>query len=294
MFEEVNLKRFVFELSRLTDYSDNLVEKDVWQKLVLQKLYANKELQDKLVFKGGTCITRTLLGYYRFSEDLDFAWITRQSRTFYETFSSQYLKSLLEIRVSSGKHYGTQGGRLMKWSLSYGSGKLVLSVNFSQELAFPIEYREVFPIKIGNNESKKLSVLYPDIFSAYYTKLILPCYSPKEIACEKVAAILTRRELVKPRDLVDLLYLNEIVNLHTLSEDKKALNKITQLIKSAPIYIHTFKERKKNLSVYLKQLADKTLNEHEIYITPINEVELHKFTTTLIPLLEKIVEEVVL
>ncbi len=293
MFEEINLKRFVAELSRLTGYSDNLVEKDVWQKLVLQKLYARRELQDKLVFKGGTCITRTLLGYYRFSEDLDFAWNTRQPRTFYETFSRHYLRPLSEIGVHAGKHYGTQGGRLMKWDLTCNSSKLVLSVNFSQELAFPIEHRELFSIKVGRNERKKLLVLYPDIFSAYYARLILPCHSPKEIACEKFTAILTRRYLTKPRDLLDLFHLKETVDLHALSQDKKSLNKISRLIKSAPAYASTFMERKKNLPAYLKQLAGEALNEREIYITPIDKTELHTFASgVLAPMLENIAKEV--
>ncbi|MBI5635878.1 nucleotidyl transferase AbiEii/AbiGii toxin family protein [Candidatus Micrarchaeota archaeon] len=293
MFEEINLQRFVAELSRLTGYSNNLVEKDVWQKLVLEKLYSSRELQDKLVFKGGTCITRTLFGYYRFSEDLDFVWTTRQSRAFYKTFSRLYLGPLSETGVTAGKHYGTFGGRLMKWDLICNSSKLVLSVNFSQELAFPIVHREVFSIKIGRNEGKKLSVLYPSIFSAYYARLVLPCYSPEEIACEKFAAILTRRDLAKPRDLIDLLHLKKSVDLHTISEDRKALGKITRLIKSAPAYSRIFGERKRNLPAYLKQLAEEALNEREIYIAPLNEAELRKFVeSTLTPLLEKIVKEV--
>lgn len=73
MVDETSLRRFVADLVRLTGHADTLIEKDVWQKLVLNHLYSNADARVNLIFKGGTCITRTLLGYYRFSEDLDFA-----------------------------------------------------------------------------------------------------------------------------------------------------------------------------------------------------------------------------
>jgi predicted nucleotidyltransferase component of viral defense system len=293
MFDEINIKRFVSELSRITGYSNNLLETDVWQKLVLQNLYSNKEIRDKLVFKGGTCITRTLLGYYRFSEDLDFAWAPpEKSPNFYKLFSHKYLEHLSEIGVTAGKHYGTRGGRLMKWDLSCKERKLIFSVNFSHKLEFTTEYREVGSIQIGLDERKKLSALYPGIFSDYYSKLALPCYSVEEIICEKFAAILTRKGLAKPRDLVDLFYLGTVADLHRILENKKSIGKIRSLIASAPVYTANFQERKGKIAEYVTRLANEALNEREIYITPINHAKLQEFASNsaILPL-EKLVEE---
>ncbi len=295
MFDENSMKRFVSELSQITGFPDNLMEKDVWQKLVLQKLYSDKEIQGKLVFKGGTCITRTLLGYYRFSEDLDFAWNARQSRTFHETFSRNYIEPLAGIGARAGRKYGTLGGRLMKWDLLCGSGKLVLSVNFSQELAFPAQDREVSTINVSADESRKLAAIYPDIFSAYCAKLIVPCYSPQEIACEKFAAILTRKDLAKPRDLVDLFHLGKTIDLRALSQEKKSVGKASGMIKSAPAYLSAFRERKKDVRAYLGRLVDGALLESEIYIEHVDADELRQFASeTLAPILEELVKETVL
>jgi len=292
MTDETTFKRFVAELARLTGFSDTLLEKDVWQKLALQHLYSGNEAQRKLIFKGGTCITRTLLGYYRFSEDLDFAWNSRMERNFYKKFEREHLEPLSTIGARLGKHYGTLGGRLMKWDLVCGGGKLVLSVNFSQDIVFPVQNREVLSIKIGESERRKLFVIYPRLSSAYFARLEVPCYSPEEIVCEKLSAILTRRDLSKPRDLVDLLRLQNVVNLPVVACKERSIGKIRRLVHSAPAYLKTFNERRKDVSGYLWRLVEEAENERALYIEPIDRAELERFSSkTLSPILEKIVKE---
>jgi predicted nucleotidyltransferase component of viral defense system len=51
-----------------------LVEKDVILHQILTDLSKNTYFFDNFVFKGGTCLTKCYLGYYRFSEDIDFTW----------------------------------------------------------------------------------------------------------------------------------------------------------------------------------------------------------------------------
>ena len=292
MEDETIFKRFAAELGRLTGHPDTLIEKDVWQKLVLQALYSNEETRKKLIFKGGTCITRTLLGYYRFSEDLDFAWNAKQTRTFYQKFSRRHLEPMSTIGVRPGRHYGTLGGRLMKWDLECGGWKLVLSVNFSQEIAFPVQKREVRCLEIEESERKKLAVIYPELSSAYFAKLGVPCYSPEEIACEKFSAILTRKDLAKPRDIVDLYCLRKSVDLPALAAKKRSINKIRRLIHSAPSYLGAFKERKEDVQGYLERLVEEAMTEREIYIAPLHRAELGRFSSeTLAPILKKLVEE---
>ncbi len=49
----------------------DVVEKDIWVCYVLGKLFSLKELQGKLVFKGGTCLSKAYGLIERFSEDVD-------------------------------------------------------------------------------------------------------------------------------------------------------------------------------------------------------------------------------
>ncbi len=56
----------------------DVVEKDIWVCYVLGKLFSLKELQGKLVFKGGTCLSKAYGLIERFSEDVDLT-ISRNS-----------------------------------------------------------------------------------------------------------------------------------------------------------------------------------------------------------------------
>lgn len=49
----------------------DVVEKDIWVCFVLDKLFSLKELQGKLTFKGGTCLSKAYNLISRFSEDVD-------------------------------------------------------------------------------------------------------------------------------------------------------------------------------------------------------------------------------
>ncbi|MCL6088681.1 MAG: nucleotidyl transferase AbiEii/AbiGii toxin family protein [Candidatus Marsarchaeota archaeon] len=293
MVDETSLKRFVADLVRLTGYPDTLVEGDVWQKLAMNCLYSNSEARANLIFKGGTCITRTLLGYYRFSEDLDFAWLTKKGREYYETFTSSHLKPLSSVGISLGEHYGTQGGRLMKWDLVCGRGKLVLSVNFAQEITFPTEVRPVCTLEVVESEKRKLLALHPLVAPDYFRELKVPCYSAKEIACEKLVAILTRKDLTKPRDMVDLFHMQERVDLPKLVSNSTALGKMKRQVHSTSSYARVFKERKNDVSGYLKRLAEEAENERALYVKPTERKGLEAFSArVLAPALQKLVDEI--
>ena len=49
----------------------DVVEKDIWVCWVLDKLFSLKELEGKIVFKGGTCLSKAYNLIERFSEDID-------------------------------------------------------------------------------------------------------------------------------------------------------------------------------------------------------------------------------
>src|SRR3990170_2004118 len=66
---------FVNEVARTQKIKRaDLIEKDLILHQVLFDLSKNKFFRDNFVFKGGTCLAKCYLDYFRFSEDIDFTW----------------------------------------------------------------------------------------------------------------------------------------------------------------------------------------------------------------------------
>jgi hypothetical protein len=56
-----------------TGFSSILIEKDYYCSLLLRYLFhAQKDESRELVFKGGTCLSKVFVNFYRLSQDLDF------------------------------------------------------------------------------------------------------------------------------------------------------------------------------------------------------------------------------
>ncbi len=66
-------KEIITQYSSQTGINFDVIEKDIWVCYVLQKLFSNKNLEDKLIFKGGTCLSKVYHVIERFSEDIDLA-----------------------------------------------------------------------------------------------------------------------------------------------------------------------------------------------------------------------------
>lgn len=52
----------------------HMVERDVILHQILTDLSNDKFFSKNFLFKGGTCLIKHRLGYFRFSEDADFTW----------------------------------------------------------------------------------------------------------------------------------------------------------------------------------------------------------------------------
>lgn len=66
------IRKRIEEARKEARLSWEIIEKDYILSWVLAGIAANKKLQNKLVFKGGTALKKCYFGNYRFSEDLDF------------------------------------------------------------------------------------------------------------------------------------------------------------------------------------------------------------------------------
>ena len=71
MENKINLDD-IRRLSTETKFPQDLLEKDYHLTRILHKI-SEKRIKD-LVFKGGTCLNKCYLGFYRLSEDLDFVY----------------------------------------------------------------------------------------------------------------------------------------------------------------------------------------------------------------------------
>jgi|SRR3989344_2039282 len=72
MEDKVNLRAEISRLNLVTTFSARLLEKDYHLTRILHKIC--EKTMKNLVFKGGTCLNKCYLGFYRLSEDLDFVF----------------------------------------------------------------------------------------------------------------------------------------------------------------------------------------------------------------------------
>jgi predicted nucleotidyltransferase component of viral defense system len=72
METKIDLKEEIRRLGIEAKFSLSLLEKDYHLTRILHKI-SEKKIKN-LVFKGGTCLNKCYLGFYRLSEDLDFVY----------------------------------------------------------------------------------------------------------------------------------------------------------------------------------------------------------------------------
>ena len=164
-----------------------------------------------LVFKGGTALRRCYFKDYRFSEDLEFTLIKEVPleyilKEFKNIFS--YVKEETGINFAQGKQEVTTKNTHTFYITYVGPlpGK-------EKEVRVDITYRETIVTAV---EERAIIRSY-DEFSDFSDDVRVNVYSLKEIAIEKVCALLSpaRNE---PRDLYDIWYLieNEELDLSLL------------------------------------------------------------------------------
>jgi predicted nucleotidyltransferase component of viral defense system len=183
-----------------------LIEKDYFCSLVLA--YLAGSLNETLVFKGGTCLTKVHAGFYRLSEDLDFAMPmpidarqSDRSRTIKPVKETlrEMCETLPELREEEALR-GANGSRQYVGSLSYES---------------PLQRRrETIKIEIGLREpllqkaaaqGAATVLLNPLSQRSLVAPVQLSCIAKPEALAEKCRAAMTRREPAI-RDYFDIDY----------------------------------------------------------------------------------------
>jgi predicted nucleotidyltransferase component of viral defense system len=202
-----------------------LVEQDVLIHRLLKEICSSPSFAGKYLFKGGSCLVKCYLGYYRFSVDLDFTWKDQshfkvagnelQRRLKAETMTfGQILENLskrlgLEFRNDLGdRRYIEFGGskRMVTFKLWKGREMVKVQVNFVEQLLFPDKKVAVRTLLDGV-ELKTDEKAYFSEFLEHYAPFSVEAYDEREVLCEKARAILTRRAQ-KLRDFYDLFMLD--------------------------------------------------------------------------------------
>ena len=245
--------------------SIELIEKDLLLQGLLLELSKSEYFSEKFVFKGGTCLTKAYFGYYRFSEDLDFTWINQKafegkSENQIRKMLSKEIKKIMEIieevtkeleldfhTTKSDRRYVQLGGsnRFTTFKLWYKPTTedretfIKIQLNFVERILHKPKKHKLKAIAEKHTEDFKY--LYSKYTAMAAESPTFYCYDLKEIAAEKIRALLTRRGF-KARDIVDLYYLAK--KGATINSVKKMAIKKTEFMFKYLKYADNLKNKK--------------------------------------------------
>lgn len=215
-----------------TGFSPELIEKDYFCSLILQSLYA--ELPHDLVFKGGTCLNKVYLGFFRLSEDLDFSISTPDGSN--RTERSRLIKPIKKLfdnitakiprckvlQPLSGANNSTQYiGEIHYTSVfSTDPGKIKIDVGLIEPLL------ETFVVA-------QASTLVANPFSGkpLIPNTLVQCLSSREVLAEKIRAMFTRKE-VAIRDFFDFWHAKH--NANVVPDDDALIGMAIKKIVASP------------------------------------------------------------
>lgn len=186
-------------------FTSALIEKDYYCSLVLQYLF--KE-ETPLVFKGGTCLSKVHIDFYRLSEDLDFIIpVTKDTTRAQRSADMAPVKSVFKklpstvpgVKISE-TFEGHNASRQYIGSLEYHS----VIVDKKEKIKIEVGIRE--PL-LRPSESRLASTIVMNPFSG---QPLLPVFKVaamtlQEAFAEKIRAAMTRKEPAI-RDFFDVFH----------------------------------------------------------------------------------------
>lgn len=139
----------------------DVVEKDIWVCYVLQKLFSDEKLNNNLIFKGGTCLSKAYDAIGRFSEDVD---ITINSNVLEISGQSQKIDKIKSRnRKAARKFAEDEILPILKTAFDADLGNENYELVFDEEdknnitlfFAFPSEagFPYIFPFKLEDSYS---------------------------------------------------------------------------------------------------------------------------------------------
>ena len=199
-------------------FTSTLIEKDYYCSLVLQYFFSN---ETSLVFKGGTCLSKVHVDFYRLSEDLDLIIpVTADTTRTQRSANMEPVKSMFEKLPSavpgvtiSDAFKGHNASRQYISSLEYHS----VIVEKKEKIKIEVGIRE--PL-LRPSESRFASTIVMNPFNG---QLLLPPFKVdvmmlQEAYAEKIRAAITRKEPAI-RDFFDVFHAIRKIGLNTQDPD---------------------------------------------------------------------------
>lgn len=269
---------FLHTNAQIRNLPVDLLEKDIWITYILRELRSLDESRS-LALKGGTCLVKIYLGYYRFSEDIDLTWFG--SKINRRDFRNRVLGTIMGTLglewderdgVSTGI-VGTHSGGVFSYFLispprDSTTTKLKITVAFDEKVAFKPVLSRVNHVPIDSSIKHDATTTFGNTATDYFVMPDVWCYTLKEIACEKIRALLTRQmQPARSRDLVDLHKISSSEGL-----EKSAPPSITRLKLVSALKIQAYRREyaraTHNLAKHLEQLVTESASDPVFFERP--------------------------
>lgn len=264
MEDKDNLIRVFNSIAERLEFHVRLIEKDYYLTRVLQKLAQSRI--DSLIFKGGTCLNKCYLGFYRLSEDLDFVYNRDVSK-----FSATQVKKILDS--TRRKFFSILSGLNIRTDKALGRGWKMLTARIPQKFV-GVEIIGWYVSLIDSTEqtikievSFRKKLVNPSVSNVikheFYNDLgepVLPdnvsisCIALEENFAEKFRALATRKNIAI-RDIYDLYY---ILKNRFLSVNDKIISTILLKINESRHFT------KKDLIGFISSLTEDKVSEEEL------------------------------
>jgi hypothetical protein len=280
-YSPTQVRRFAEFLNtnaRIRNLPVDLLEKDLWITYILRELQSLDELK-YLAFKGGSCLVKVYLGYYRFSEDIDLTWFGSQidRRVFRKRVLGSIMGALgLEWDKRDGLSTGiagTHSGGVFSYFLlspprNSTTVKLKITVAFDEKLDFRPVLSKVNHVPIDNNIKRDATTTFGETATGYFDVTDVWCYTLKEIACEKIRALLTRQmQPARSRDLVDLYKISLSEGLEKTAPPKITRSKLESALRIRA-YRREYTKATQNLAKHLEQLVTESASDPVFFERP--------------------------
>ena len=296
------LKSFLNSIKDKTNITAlELIEKDFYLNVLLSKLNF-----EEYVFKGGTCLAKAYLDYFRFSEDLDF---TFSDQSLWEGKSTKSIKRICKEKIDSfgkqlerleldfkfdktDKKYVELGNnnKLVTFKVYYSSvltgspSFIKIQINFLEKIMFSPQIKELNSLINQNQLTREDQVYFKELLE-FYKPIKMNVYDIKEIVTEKFRSILTRRA-IKSRDAIDLLFIYQKFKIKPQDFLKETKEKLLYSINS-------YEKYKENLILTREKLQTLEFQYNEVrplVIRPFNKEDFDSYVAELKPLLIEMAE----
>jgi len=269
MEDKIDLKEEINRISKESGFAPRLIEKDYHLTEILHKI-SERKIKD-LVFKGGTCLNKCYLGFYRLSEDLDFVFnqdVKGLSKIQIKKILDNVRRILFEILNELNLETNKELGKGWKMLTSKKEPKIVgleiitrytsLIDNSIQTIKIEISFRNklINPTKTKPIHHEFINALGEPILKEDMDVEVIDLV---ENFAEKFRALITRKNTAI-RDIFDIYF---ILKGKILPFNKKTISLILIKINETPE--HHFK--KEDLLSFIENLDSKldNLNEKEIF-----------------------------